>query len=102
MTTLRCSRCGEQLLHPESRHFCQSLQDMSVVAAHQDLEVKEQDRLSIWDYIEDFDNADLDPEEWHENMEFAVYKYNSENGTNHRIGATVRDYVLRKKNLYKE
>jgi hypothetical protein len=53
--------------------------------------------LSVYEFIEDHDNAELSTEEWLEQMEDAVVTYNEEYGTDHYPKRTVKIYINRKK-----
>lgn len=55
------------------------------------------ERISIWLYLEDFDNAELSEYDWMEHMIEKVRDYNEEHGTNHDPKRTVENYVSRKK-----
>lgn len=55
------------------------------------------DRLTIWEAIEDFDNAELDYESWKEQLEEAVMNYNAEYNTTYDPVKTVQQYIHRQK-----
>jgi ABC-type glutathione transport system ATPase component len=51
----------------------------------------------LYEYLQDHDNADLNEDEWHENMRQKVHEYNQEHGTNWNPQRTIGNY-LRTKN----
>ena len=52
--------------------------------------------LTVFEYIEDYDNADLSMDERIELLEDAVDEYNWEYGTNYSLSHTVYEYVKSK------
>lgn len=59
--------------------------------------------MTVFEYIEDFDNAELDYPEWIEQMTEAVLDYNEEFGTRHNPTSIVARYVaMAKKGIYGE
>lgn len=48
--------------------------------------------MSIYEFMEDFDNEELSNHEWNEQMEEAVRQYNDEYYTDHAPKSTVRNY----------
>lgn len=51
--------------------------------------------LSIYEHLQDFDNAELDHDAWMEQLEEAVENYNAEHGTTHNPRQTVINYINR-------
>jgi len=49
--------------------------------------------LTVFQFIEDFDNAELDHDDWMEQLEDAVRTYNEEYQTNHDPRKTVNRYI---------
>jgi hypothetical protein len=54
-------------------------------------------KLTVYEFIEDFDNAELPHEEWMEQMEEAVETYNEHYNASHNPRVTVINYINRKK-----
>lgn len=52
--------------------------------------------LTVFEYIEDFDNAGLSMDERIESLKDAVEAYNQEYGTNYSLSHTVYEYVKMK------
>lgn len=57
--------------------------------------------LTINEFLEDWDNAELTNGEWEEQMEEAVQRYNEEYGTDHMPKSTVRNYKSWKRDKYR-
>lgn len=51
--------------------------------------------LTVYEFIEDFDNAELPHEEWMEQLQEAVEKYNEEYKTSFDPKHTVYNYINR-------
>lgn len=51
--------------------------------------------LTVYEFIEDFDNSELPHDEWIEQMEEAVMTYNEEYGTSFDPKHTVYNYINR-------
>ena len=62
--------------------------------------------MNIYDYLEDWDDEELNHYEWEEQMKEAVEKYNEEYGTDHMPRSTVKAYASWKReknpNLYEQ
>lgn len=58
--------------------------------------------LSVYEFIEDHDNAELSHEDWLEQMEDAVVTYNEQYGTDHNPKRTVHIYINRQKPINHE
>ena len=62
--------------------------------------------MSIYEFMEDFDNEELSNHEWNEQMEDAVKQFNDEYYTDHALKSTVRNYSSWKRennpNLYEQ
>lgn len=54
----------------------------------------EENKLTIYEFIEDWDNAELSENEWQEQMEEAVQKYNEQYQTNYNPYRTVKQYLI--------
>jgi|GEM_PF-5348658 len=57
------------------------------------------DGLTVFEYMDDFDNQELDQFEWRDQMLSAVLQYNKEYGTEHDPAYTLKRYcyqVLKK------
>lgn len=54
--------------------------------------------LTIWEWLEDFDAADLDDYERKEQLRNAVIEYNERNLTDYNPDRTVETYEARKRN----
>lgn len=53
-------------------------------------------KLTVWLYIEDFDNPELPPDSFQEQLEDAVRNYNEEYGTIYDPYKTVMQYIKNK------
>lgn len=53
--------------------------------------------MSIYEFLEDFDNSELDESEWQEQMEEAVLTYNDEYDASLKPPVWVRNYKLWKR-----
>jgi len=51
--------------------------------------------ITIYEHLEDFDNAELSHDEWIEQLEQAVIAYNEENKTTFDPKHTVYNYINR-------
>jgi len=51
--------------------------------------------ITVWEHMEDFDNAELSHYDWREQLEDAVRTYNAENGTAYDPAETFLSYVNR-------
>jgi len=60
------------------------------------------DGLTVFEYMEDFDNAELDQFEWRDQLLTAVLQFNREYGTDHDPAHTLKRYcymVLKQKSI---
>lgn len=55
-------------------------------------------KISVFEWMEDFDNAELDPIERQEQLEYSVKCYNEKFGTKHDPNAMFMQYEI-KRNL---
>lgn len=55
--------------------------------------------LTVFEFIEDFDNSELSPKDWADQMYEAVQVYNDKYDTNHHPLHTVTEYRRRQSNL---
>lgn len=60
------------------------------------------EHLSIYEYLEDWDNADLSDHEWEEAMREAIENYNYEYNTTYKIASTISNYKSWKRDKYKD
>lgn len=59
------------------------------------------EKLSIYEFLEDWDDDSLPPDEWEEEMEEAVQMYRERYGTELSPRAAVRNYKSWKRDKYR-
>lgn len=55
--------------------------------------------LTVYEFIEDFDNNELPPDDWREQLLEAVVEYNKQYNTTYDPRATVTEYCRKKSKL---
>jgi hypothetical protein len=58
------------------------------------------EKFTVFHMCEDFDNPELQGEDWREQLREAIEAYNYENDTDYEVNKTIREYLVWKRNKY--